>query len=566
MSPPIPPARGRGVTVVFVVFPDATTACPRGTAGDSPGPTRHNGPVRRRSLARRYLLLIAALLLVEVALTAAALAWDSRRNQLDRARVRCEHLAQAVALSPVTAADLRAGRPSPQLTRFTDDLVRAAGVDFLVVMDLDRIRYTHPDPRQVGLGFRGDLGTATSGGVFVQQYAGTLGPSMRAVVPVVDGGRVVGYVSAGVTVERIQTALPSQLGIIAALSSMLLATGLAGALLVGRQLRRETHGLGVAELAAICDYHDSMLHAVREGLLLLDPDGAVRLCNTEGRRLLGLDGDPTGRRLDALGLPDALVGPLLDGGLTPDAVVLVAGRVLVVNQQPGTRAGRHTGSVVTFRDHTELQAVTGELATVRGLTETLRAQNHEAANRLHTVVSLIEMGETTEAKAFATQELATRRELVDRISSTPRDPVLEALLLGKLAQAREAGIELVIDPDSHLAGLPVASGEAVTIVGNLLDNAFEAVRGRRVRRVEVLLQSSPTSLVVELEDSGPGVPDDLRELVFTRGWTTKADAQGHGLGLALVAEVVRRHGGTIECGTSGLGGALFGVEVRGQQA
>ncbi|MEL4503353.1 sensor histidine kinase [Luteococcus sp. H138] len=517
--------------------------------------------MRRRSLARRYLWLIGALLLVEVAMMVAMLALDSRRYQLDRARVRCTHLAQAVALEPMTEQTLLSGKPSPALSGYTAELTKVSSIDFITVMDANRIRFTHPDPSKVGGAFLGDLGTATESEPFTQQYAGTLGPSMRAVVPVKQDGRIIGYVAAGVTIERIQNALPTQLGIISALGAVLLATGLGGAVFVSRRLRQETHGLGAAELASMYEYHESMLHAVREGLLLLDREGTVKLCNEEGQRLLGLDADPTGSGIGALGLPAPLVTPLICDAMTPDQVLQVGERILVVNQQPASFDGQRTGSVVTFRDHTELQAITGELATVRGLTETLRAQNHEAANRLHTVVSLIEMGESDQAAQFATEELADRQAITDRIAGGHREPIFEALLLGKLAQAREAGIELVLDEESHLAGMPISPGEAVTVVGNLLDNAFEATRGCPTRRVEVFIQTTLDSFVFELEDSGPGVPDDLRETIFTRGWSSKADDQGHGLGLALVAQVVHRHGGSIRCGTSELGGALFSVEI-----
>ncbi|ROR54625.1 sensor histidine kinase regulating citrate/malate metabolism [Luteococcus japonicus] len=540
--------------------------CSRTRRATGDGPKRHNVWVETRSLARRYLWLIGALLLVEVALMASMLALDSRRYQHDRARVRCTHIAQAVALSPVTRQALVDGAPSPDLTAYARDLTHASSIDFITVMDSSRVRYSHPDPAQVGKTFIGDLGTATQAQPFTQQYSGTLGPSMRAVVPVMEGGRIIGYVAAGVTIERIQNALPTQLGIISGLSGVLLVTGLGGALLVARQLRRETHGLGATELASMYEYHDSMLHAVREGLLLLDRDGTVQLCNVEGMRLLGLEQDPTGRGIGALGLTSTLVTPLLSGTMPPDQVLQVGERILVVNQQPASFKGRRTGSVVTFRDHTELQSITGELATVRGLTETLRAQNHEAANRLHTVVSLIEMGDTDQAAAFATEELADRQAVMGRIAGGQREPIFEALLLGKMAQAREAGIELVIDPDSHLASMPISPSEAVTVVGNLLDNAFEAVRGCSTRRVEAFVQSTPTSFVFELEDSGPGVPAELRDTIFTRGWTSKADDQGHGLGLALVAQVVHRHGGTITCGSSELGGALFSVDIDAEDA
>ena len=188
------------------------------------------------------------------------------------------------------------------------------------------------------------------------------------------------------------------------------------------------------------EYYDAVLHAVREGLLLLDDQDRVQLVNDEARRLLDL---PGGRRRPAGGGAGAAAGagraPRVGETAEADDVYVAGDHVLVVSSAPARWDGREVGAVVTLRDRTELQAVTGELDVVRGLTEALRAQNHESANRLHTVVSLIEMGRPEEAVEFATEELQIAQLLADRVVGAVEDPVLAALLLGKTAQAVRAG-------------------------------------------------------------------------------------------------------------------------------
>jgi len=205
--------------------------------------------------------------------------------------------------------------------------------------------------------------------------------------------------------------------------------------------------------------------------------------------------------------------------------------------------------------------VTGELDVVRGLTESLRSQNHEAANRLHTVVSLIETGHVEEAVDFATEELQVAQLMADRLLGRVGDPVLAALLLGKTAEAAERGIELVVDGD--LGALQLPPRDLVTVVGNLVDNALDAVADSEPRRVRVgAYHRGDDGVQIVVEDSGPGLTDEEARTALERGWSTKAaPGTGRGLGLALVRQVARRHHGEVSIGHSDLGGARFEVSL-----
>jgi len=519
---------------------------------------------RFSSVAGQILGLQVLTVLVVVVLAVSLAVVDARDAQREEARVRSVAIARTVADSPAVLAALRSPDPSARLQPFAEDVRRDTGTDFVVVMAPDRTRYTHPNAAQIGRPFIGDLGDAPRGGVFTQEYTGTLGRSMRAVVPVVDrAGDVVALVSVGITLEHISQALWGRVARIAVAALAMLLLGAGGAWLISRRLRRQTHGLGAQEITRMYEYYDAVLHAVREGLLLLAGDGTVQLANDEAARLLGLRGDVRGRKVHELGLPPELVAALVSGGAGPDEIHLVHDRVLVVNQAPARWEGRDLGSVVTFRDHTELQAVSGELDTVRGLADSLRSQTHEASNRLHAVVSLIELGRPEEAVRFATDQLRAAQSLADRVQGLGPEPVIAATLLGKSATAAERGIELEIAPDSAAWGCPLDQAETVTVLGNLLDNAFDAVSGGAERRVEVRVEADADYLAVDVEDSGPGLDSEAAHNAFRRGWTTKRGEPGigRGLGLALVAQVVRRHHGSVTVDRSRLGGAAFRVRV-----
>jgi two-component system, CitB family, sensor kinase len=522
---------------------------------------------RHPSTVARQILLLQVLVVLVVVVGAVGLAYvDARRTQEDGARDRALAVAVSVADTPQVRRALAAPDPSPLIQPFAEEVRRDSGTDFVVVMGLDRTRYSHPDPAQIGKPFIGDLGTAPQGTPFTQEYTGTLGRSMRAVVPVESDGRVVALVSVGITLQRIQDALADRLPSIGLAAAAILATGVLGAWLISRRLKRQTHGLGEREITRMYEYYEAVLHAVREGLLLVDGEGRVQLLNEEAERLLGLDGSAVGRPVADLGFPDSLTRAVLSSTRRPDEIHLVDDAVLVVNTSPARWQGREVGSVVTLRDHTEIQAVAGELDTVRGLAESLRSQNHEAANRLHTVVSLVELGRTEEALDFATEELEVAQLLTDRVVASVSDPVVSALLLGKTAQAAERGVQLRLGDSTEVTGLPIEQRDAVTILGNLLDNAIDAVgEGPEgaARTVEVQMTGSPSALRLRVGDSGSGLSTEQVTQVFQRGWSTKtADGPvGRGLGLALVVQAVRKYDGHIDVGTSPLGGAEFDVRI-----
>lgn len=519
-------------------------------------------PLRDAPVARQVLLLQVGLVLLLVLTGILMASYDARRDSRSRATQRAVAVAQTVADSPTVRAALRSGDPTATLQPWTEEVRRDTDTDFVVVMGLDRTRYTHPDPSQIGGRFVGDLGDAPQGEVFTQQYTGTLGPSVRTVVPVRDGGQVVALVSVGIRVSDINRGLRRDVTVIGLVGGALLLVALAGAWLLGRRVHRVTHGLGEQELARMYEYYSAVLHSVREGLLLLDGAGRVQLVNDEARRLLALPDDVLGSAIEDLGLAPALVAAARGRTAESDDLYLAGERILVVSSAPARWNGRDVGSVVTLRDHTELRSVTGELEVVRRLTESLRSQNHESANRLHTVVSLIEMGRPDDAVAFATDELHLAQLLTDRVVGAVDDPVVAALLLGKSAEAAEHGVDLRVSGE-----LPPGSGvpprDLVTVLGNLVDNAFDAVAASEPRQVEVRLSGDGTALTVQVGDSGPGLDDAAIARVLDRGWTTKAQpGTGRGLGLALVGQVARRHGGDVAIGRSALGGAEFTVTLR----
>ena len=526
---------------------------------------------RSWSLATQLFAFQAAVILVVLLGAGVAAFSNAATANADAAEDEVLSVARTLAAAPVVTWALSAPDPTAVLQPLAEQVRRDTATDFVVIMTPDGIRYSHPDVTQIGGRFRGTIAPAAAGGTVVETFTGTLGPSVRAVVPIVVAGRIAGLVSVGVTINHVSAEMTRQLPLLAGTTVVALLVAGLGSWLASRWLRRSTHDLGPAELSRMYEYYDAVLHAVREGLLLLDREGRLQLVNDEARRLLALPDDAIGRRVDELGLPAALGTALAAGVERGDEIFLTDDRVVVVNQAAARWAGQDLGTVVTLRDHTELRALGSELKTIRGFAEALSAQAHESANQLQTVISLIELGRADEALRFAATELAVAQHLTDVVVGAIGEPELAALVLGKAAEAGERGVELRVDDDLEVPAGVADPRDLVTIVGNLLDNAVDAACDSPAPRwVRMEAGTVTVDGVEELEivvaDSGPGLGPDAAAHAFERGWSTKPTDRpmGRGVGLALVAQAVHRLGGAVEVVNEV--GAVFTVRLPRRSA
>ena len=518
--------------------------------------------IHRWSIARR--LFVANLLIVVafIAIVGTATFIDARDRAYEEAGRRMAGVAAAIAANPLVLQAAAGPDPSAVLQPYALQVMAGAGADFVTIMAPDRTRWTHPRNEELGKAYIGTIEPALRGEVFTEVTAGTLGPSVRTIAPVKDaGGNVKALVAAGVTVRTLDVAFSGRLPALLAIGMALLVGGSTASWLLGRYLRRVTRGWGPEQLAQLFAYYESVLHSVREGVILIDPKGRVVMYNDQAAELLELaprvagSGPGDAALLGDLPLAPSLKELFMSGRTAHDEIHLAGPRVLVINQGPAvgpqSSAGRQRpavfGTVATIRDRTEIESLGSELETMRTLSDALRAQTHEHANRLHTIVSLMELGRADEALDFATKDLELSQQFTDEMVGSLEEPVLSALLMGKAAEAHERGVELGLQASSTAGTAGVAVQDLVTIVGNLLDNAIDAAADAPAPRwVELSVESTARGVDITVEDSGRGIDPDAVENVFRYGFSTKTPGpHGRGLGLALVRQAVHRLGGTM---------------------
>ncbi|MFJ8539277.1 ATP-binding protein [Streptomyces sp. NPDC093591] len=512
----------------------------------------------RRMFAQVLLMQVA--IAAGVAVLATGLFLAPLSDQLDdQAMRRALSIAQATAAQPQIAEDLVSTRATADgpVQREAERIRKATKAEYVVVMNRRGVRWSHPTPGEIGRIVSTDPGQALAGHEVMQIDDGTLGRSARGKVALRDNdGTIVGAVSVGIAYDSVRARLLHAIPGLLAYAGGALAVGALAAWLISRRLQRQTRDLAFSDISALLAEREAMLHGIREGVVALDRGGRIRLLNDEAQRLLGIGDEAVGRSLDeALG--EGRTTDVLAGRVTGTDLLTVRGqRVLVANRMP-----TDDGAVATLRDRTELEQLGRELDSTRGLIDALRAQDHEHANRMHTLLGLLELEMYDDAVEFVGEVVGDHRATAEQVAEKIQDPLLAALLVGKATVAAERGVALHLSDRTRLPDRLVDPRGLVTIVGNLVDNALDAVAGTPHARVEVEARAEGRTAVLRVRDTGPGIPEEHRELIFTEGWSTKKPPahRERGIGLSLVRRLAERQGGTATVGEAAGGGAEFTV-------
>jgi two-component system CitB family sensor kinase len=467
-------------------------------------------------------------------------------------------VAESVAADPSVRSAMAAGDPNGSVRDIAEEARRTTGAAYIVVIDREGVRHSHPNPALIGKPIEEPV-VALDGRTHVGIDPGSLGRSANGKAPLrAPDGRLIGEVSVGFLERDVSRQLWDEIPVLLLYTGLALGVGVLASLVLARRLKRMTFGLELHDLAALLQEREAMLHGIREGVVAFDPHGRLRMANDEARRLLSIRGAAFDEELDAL-LPPGRLRDLLSGQVEgTDQLVLTDEHLLVVNRMPIQVDGRNVGAVVTLRDRTELEALVRELDSVTGLTDALRAQQHEFSNRLHVLSVLVGMGDQDEASAYLREITATSTGRAEDLRSRISPPALAALLLAKITIASERGITVELTEDSSLDGVGTDPQALLTVVGNLVDNAMDAVADTPPpRRITVRIGASERERAVRVQvtDTGPGISPELATTVFQDGFSTKPPRAGlrRGLGLALVHRMVTQRGGRIEVG-SGPGG------------
>ncbi|MCL6571896.1 MAG: DcuS/MalK family sensor histidine kinase [Bacillus sp. (in: Bacteria)] len=450
---------------------------------------------------------------------------------------KAKGISRVAAISPIFIDGLSGKESDETIQKYAEKMRKAAQVPFIVVLDMNGIRKSHPIPSKIGEKYvGGDAGEVYKGHEHTSMARGTLGESLRYFTPVYSkDGKQIGAILVGVLLDDVQRKVWKSIRVIFISMILGLIVGIIGAVLLARKVKGILFGMEPAEVANLLKQRSAVVEYAREGVLAVDRSSKITLFNQEAARLMksiGMNYNPIGRDIEEI-FPELHFTQLMETGeKSLDQEYSLRGLVIVANIVPIYVNGNISGAVATFRDKTEIRQMAEQLTGARAYAEALRSQTHEFMNKLHVILGMVKMEIYEQLAEYVKQISYSFQTDLGFITARIKDPVIAGFIIGKISYAREKGAVLHFTEKSFV---PKSKNDdwvqdLVTILGNLIDNSLEALKGCEEKKVEVeILPVNNKELSIIVSDTGMGMSKDTEGLIFDKGFSTKGEDRGFGL-------------------------------------
>lgn len=531
---------------------------------------QHVRPNVKIKLKMKIILLISVLIVGVITVIGFFIHYfisDTLENQMGE---RALGVAESVAQIPEIREAFKSEDPSVFIQTIVTPIQEATGAEFIVVGNREEIRYTHPVEEKIGERMVGEDNERALryGESYVSKATGSLGTSLRAKVPIVLDGEIVGVVSVGFLVDDIQSIIHNYSKEIWSVLFFISVVAVIVAVFLASYIKKVLFGMEPEEIAYLLFQKEKILQSTHEGILAVDQNGMITMMNTAAEDLVD-DPDLTGngylgKSIESVLPFSEIPGVLHDGKSRYNREMILGKYIVFVNIVPIFIENTMMGVVATIRNKTEIEVLTKELTRVQHYANALRAQTHEFSNKLHTILGLLLLGKPEEAVDFIRIEKNIQQEWIRVLIEKVSDPLISGILIGKLNVANELQIDLSIHPDSKMeTDLTDAKSEALlTALGNLIENAIDAVKNQLPtnRKVSIFFTDVGDDIIFEIEDSGVGIPDEYVKYVFNQGFSLK-DGENRGIGLALTKRLIDNVNGELYLEEGELGGACFVISI-----
>ncbi|MEW5559439.1 sensor histidine kinase [Enterobacter asburiae] len=512
-----------------------------------------DSPLAAAPLKRRMKLsTLVTLMVCSVVGTVLILVWALWLGQIGNAtRDGVKETALAVARTLADSPEVKRGLLQPPQDSPIAPLAHAVQARndllFAVVTDMRGIRYSHPDNTLIGKPFIGDdLHPALAGHESVAINHGVLAEALRVFTPVYDDNhRQIGVVAIGISLSKVDEQISrGRWGVIwSVLFSMVV--GSIGICFLVWVLKRELLGLEPSELSSLFQQRQAMLQSLKEGVMAVDAQGRVTVINHAARQILLSSSSIAQGEPGQAQLLNNLTEVVASGEPIQDRELGCNGRLLLSNTVPVRSQGRVIGAISTFRDKTEVSQLMQRLDGMVNYVDALRTTSHEFMNKLHVILGLLSMKSYDKLEEYVLQTAQTYQTDIGAIQHRVKSPVVAGFLLGKINRAKERGFSLQLADESLVPDNPNEKQVTVlvTVLGNLIENALDAMSQQEEGEVSLLMHYQQGWLTIEVSDDGPGIPEANLEAIFAKGFSTKGENRG--VGLFLASQQLDELGGTI---------------------
>lgn len=204
--------------------------------------------------------------------------------------------------------------------------------------------------------------------------------------------------------------------------------------------------------------------------------------------------------------------------------------------------------VLSIKIKREFLAFTEDFEGTKFLVDSMRANNHDFTNKLHVILGLIQIGQYEKAVSYIENISIIQRETISKVMNSIENPSLAALVVGKIARASECNVRFTIKEGTSYKNddITVPSEALVTITGNLIDNALDAMNmdsSNTDKELQFGAYTKDGELLIIVKDTGPGIPKENLEKIFENGFSTKGT--GRGIGLYHTKQLIESLGGKI---------------------
>lgn len=505
-------------------------------------------------LQTKITLLVIIVVFISISIIMSfAVSWMTG-NIENKARTNIMNVAEMMAHSKEIVEQLEIKDPDKKIGPYVDmQLKNLEQVEYIIVADSEGTRYSHPNPEMIGKKFAGgdEDKVVKKGETYISEATGTLGKALRAFAPIYDEeNKEIGFVSVGTLTQSIETAKHTAILYIILIGLGGLAAGAIGAFLLANNIKNTLLGLEPEEITKLYNEKMGMLDAIHEGLVAVDDEARITLINDSALNILhfenGINKEQIiGQNVEVVIPNSRLINVLETGESEFEEEQRINNTIIMTNRVPIKNRGKIVGAIASFRDKTEVTKMAEELTGVKKLAWSLRAQNHEFMNKLHTISGLIQLEEYDEALQFISEVAKVRSNISNILTDNIKDASLSALLLAKYNKAEECRVKLKIDEISSFKKLPehMTPDEMVSIIGNLIENSLDEVKNDGTGLIYIKIVQDVEILSIIVKDNGGGIPLEYREKIYEQGFSTKDGQRGHGM--YIVKKIIDECCGTI---------------------